>query len=1036
MTITFVLSTAKTAETKFWKRDELDLEMLLARLVKHERRDRKDGRAFMPGALIGEFRKEIAVERVDLLIYDIDGAQTLEEVHRLLTAADKPAILYTTHSHRVSRTAIETDKYKKWADKVGANFPPASCEDMARFCQENGLGHLVDDEFAFDASNREQNTKGICYVVRHRPVDKVRVVILLATPIVIAHLGDTTKEAIETYKSIYRGVGRALGLDFDTSCEDPSRMYYFPSCPPGAEPETRLYGVDLATKYDNPADAFLAKPWLDWTDETKYPRIATDRVKSKPSKGNSPSDDGRQSSFIFEGMNLKAWAAQYARAFDIEALFRDRGFVKTDRSDGGVFVECHQEGHSGGEAETFAKNGDGEKGFTIYCSGHTGDCHRKDRLQHLLGYLHAGRITLEDLKNTEYGGGEISNRAGRERTQAGSNDNRHRAVDRDGIGFDAAMFCKCGLKLLDFGALNDRCQGSVQIGEGVSADDLAEHIRANRLAVEDLMACIMPAEGMSGYEKALRDLAMKKRRGMLQAELDKELATAAKAHGTKKGAIKDDFKTVLDKLEEERVSLGVLSPEETANVARGIDFSDQFVIVNTGGKAVVLNTYEPDLSKAIMSHDDFVKLHRDSWCVDKDDKVCYPAQDWLIAPPEEARFYRGGLVFKPTSTTRSNIGADQYNLYSGFLVAPDPSGSCSVFHDLLREVWVQGNTELFEWVLEYFMHPLRFPGDKVGTALAIRGTHGDGKSIVTEKLMAPIYGDMLLRVSNDRMVLGDFNEALAAKLMIALEEAAFAGDKKAFAKMKELVTGDTVLINPKHKAPITLDNYARMIIISNQSHFMDIEPGDRRYTVLNSMPVWKGTNKFEALLDQWNNHGGAARFVYEAMNHGFRRVEGGKQFVINTKIKTEHEVKQGASSRGPLEKFLVSLLVSGAVKERSEILEDAEWSLDEELPLAAIELRQAVTDYYHDHAPSKMAHVPQFHEIYEKLEEYYGKSPSKRAPSGIGALKGPSYRLLPRRRDALMHAYRNGRITRDEFLTAIDAEVAVSKITTYAVLAK
>src|SRR5262249_39606611 len=155
----------------------------------------------------------------------------------------------------------------------------------------------------------------------------------------------------------------------------------------------------------------------------------------------------------------------------------------------------------------------------------------------------------------------------------------------------------------------------------------------------------------------------------------------------------------------------------------------------------------------------------------------------------------------------------------------------------------------------------RFPGDKIGTSIAIRGTHGDGKSIVTEQLMAPIYGDMLLRVTNQNMILGDYNEALSGKLLVALEEAAFAGDKQAFGRLKELVTGRDVLVNPKHKSPITIDNYARMIIISNQRHFMDIEHGDRRYTVLNSVPAWTGTNLFEALIAEWNN-GGAARFVY------------------------------------------------------------------------------------------------------------------------------------------------------------------------------
>ena len=68
------------------------------------------------------------------------------------------------------------------------------------------------------------------------------------------------------------------------------------------------------------------------------------------------------------------------------------------------------------------------------------------------------------------------------------------------------------------------------------------------------------------------------------------------------------------------------------------------------------------------------------------------------------------------------------------------------------------------------------------------------------------------------------------KLVVVLPEAAFAGDKKVFDRMKELITGEDMMINPKFKAPITVDNCARMVVISNHEHFVHIKPGDRRYT--------------------------------------------------------------------------------------------------------------------------------------------------------------------------------------------------------------
>lgn len=1033
MSRNFIISTAQSAKSNFWKPESWNLHALAERLTKHIFRDGKDGPAFVPGTLVGKDRNKNAVKAIEMLIYDIDGTQPFDEVHSTLQNAGIAAIAYSTHSHNATFTDLKTEEVKAWATSNSRSFPLASQEDMADFCHATERGHLIDETFGFDPAQSPKHTeKGICYSVTHRPLDKFRVVLLLAEPIIFTELGATSPEAIEAYKAIYNGVGTTLGFKYDASCAEPARLFYSPSSPHSGSPFSRFYPSGTATLEHGIAE-LGATTWLNWKDESKFPRVTkeTSKDRQRTRGGAAPK---QSPSLIFDGFNLKTWAAQYAYTYNIEALMRDRGLVKGERAAGGVFVECHEHGHSGGDQETFAKNGDGV-GFTLYCSGNTGGCSDLDRLQHLIGYLKGGAVTLDDLRNHEYGGGEISNRAANEKTRSSARSNRHRVVDRDGIGFNTVAFIENGLKRLDLDAINRHCDGSAQIGATLSADDLAEHVRSGRLTVENIMDCVNPPPELSGYERALRDVVSKKRKGLLAADIDKELATIANAHGTVKTVAKEDFKTAAERLEQDRRSLGVLSADETAKLATCTDFSAQFVIANTGGKAVVLNTYEADLSKALMSHDDFEKLHRDSWYIDTQGKPRYAAADWLFTPPEDARFYRGGLVFKPTSTTRTNVGADQYNLYSGFLIQPDPSGSCDLFHDLLREVWVQGDTELFNWVLEYFMHPLRYPGDKVRTAIAIRGTHGDGKSIVTEKLMAPIYGDMLLRVSNDRMVLGDFNEALAAKLLIALEEAAFAGNKSAFAKMKELVTGDTMLINPKHKAPITLHNYARMVIISNQSHFMDIEHGDRRYTVLNSVPVWKGTTKFEALLDQWNNGGGAARFVYEAMNHSFRHTQPGTQLVINTKVKTQHETKQVAASRLPLEKFLASLVINGSTdKASSDISHVESWSLDKAWEWPTREIHEAVTDYYHEHAPSRSAHVPQLHEIYEKLEEFFGECPKMRAPAGKSGVKGPTCRRLPKRSDALNHAYKKSLITREEFTTAIDATGRVLKQVAFAVL--
>ena len=102
-----------------------------------------------------------------------------------------------------------------------------------------------------------------------------------------------------------------------------------------------------------------------------------------------------------------AWYVRH-KDFDFETLFAAKGLVKCDRLAGGVYVECFHDNHSGGDSETFLVNGDGERGFVLHCSGASGGCPEiTDRLVRFAKYIEADRIAIEDLEDTEYGGGPV-----------------------------------------------------------------------------------------------------------------------------------------------------------------------------------------------------------------------------------------------------------------------------------------------------------------------------------------------------------------------------------------------------------------------------------------------------------------------------------------------------------------------------------------------------------------------------------------------------------------------------------------------------
>ncbi|MBS0235343.1 MAG: hypothetical protein JSR99_17885 [Proteobacteria bacterium] len=999
-----------------------------------------DARAMTAGPLVGSLCTKKTVQGISLLISDHDDGWTMEESKALAEHLGHEAVIYPSFRNGATTIEILHDDFLKWAKENDQD--PKICEQTARlYLKSTGKLRASHADVAVLHEGMTQTEKGFAYFLKTPPIDKHRVIRPLAKPIKFAdHVSSATShtDVLEAWNTAYKAALQAIGTPFDEACKDPSRRYFMPAHP-----------IDPAIALPPPihvrGSAYDLTPIFQNTLRGDEDKSCGGHAKV------SQSDRGTKSPYIFKGFNLKAWAVQYARSFDIEAALERNGLVKDVRPSGGVYIECHQANHSGGVQQTFAQNGDGDKGFTLYCSGATGGCSDLDRLAHVLAYLESGQLSVADLEDQTIGGGQISNRAHRDaqKTREKKRD-MVRVLDANGVGIDTARFVENRLSHLDFDLLNSLAKPGTQVGPGVLAQELAEHIRRENFNVEDLLACSEPPP--SGPLSAeLRALAQALASGKISnVEVTEKLNALKSKYQAGLNDLKKDLKAIGLLLEQEYSLAGVLSPIEASALTARNDYSAQYAVV-LSGKTYVLNLHEPAIGKALVAHQDFKKIYKNDYSevmTPKGPQTVFHAEEWLELPPPDAQFYTEGLVFKPTSSAGQNVSPNQYNLFSGFLIDPDPSGSCDLFYKLLRDVWVQGNEELLNWVAEFFMHPLRFPGDKIGTSIAIRGTHGDGKSIVTEQLMAPISGDMLLRVTNQKMVLGDYNEALSGKLLVALEEAAFAGDKQAFARLKELVTGRDVLVNPKHKSPITIDNYARMIIISNQRHFMNIEPGDRRYTVLNSVPAWAGTNLFEALTAEWNN-GGAARFVYEALNHEFRKLEDRESLILSKKIVTDHQVTQQSESREPIEAFVVAFMLRGnfsAADFRAHLdlgsqtngsdfssHSDCVWNLDAPLAIESFQIEDAAADYFKSRAPAKLPHGPSLKSIIATMEQYYGSTKPKRRSIGKGN-KAPTVRELPRRGDALIHAFKCHLITDEEFRSAMPFAVQISKVNAYAAL--
>jgi hypothetical protein len=450
-------------------------------------------------------------------------------------------------------------------------------------------------------------------------------------------------------------------------------------------------------------------------------------------------------------------------------------------------------------------------------------------------------------------------------------------------------------------------------------------------------------------------------------------------------------------------------------------YAEKWAIINSGGKVLVLNMAEPDISKALLAEPDFKRLHRHDYCVQEDQRgrevTAYWAEQFIKRPPAGTKFFTNGFCFKPGG----NSDPHSFNLFAGLHEEPCPSGSCDLFRELIFSVWADGDQEVGEWLWEYFLHLVARPGERIRTSIAIRGSQGAGKSIVFD-MLREIFRDMLLVVDNQNLVLGAFNESLVGKLAVVCEEAAFAGDRAAFQKMKNLITGATIHINAKHKAPISVANFARIFLISNEEHFLHLEPGDRRYTVVEVSDAWKSTDKYQQMWDQWVN-GGARRFVWEAGNHQFRMIPGTQTLVINKNLSTTHATSQISQSRDPLQQAIVDLLLRGEFVSMRDglpltIAERFRWRMDEELQIESLQLQAYLRAVLHTSTPHRVEHLTSLRRIVRELERFCGpieQHKFKRKDLGTGFWKpAPTQRILPTRGRALDHALAKCLITDEE----------------------
>ncbi|MBT4016457.1 MAG: hypothetical protein HOE62_00805, partial [Alphaproteobacteria bacterium] len=148
---------------------------------------------------------------------------------------------------------------------------------------------------------------------------------------------------------------------------------------------------------------------------------------------------------------------------------------------------------------------------------------------------------------------------------------------------------------------------------------------------------------------------------------------------------------------------------------------------------------------------------------------------------------------------------------------------------------------------------------------------------------------------------------MQAKLFVQAEEAIWGGDKKAEGILKDTITGETTNIEKKGIDVITVRNFARLGITSNNNWVVPAGPEERRFFVLDVSDTHiQDKTYFMALYDQMEN-GGYEALLHYLENYDYSDID------LRAIPYTSALLEQKIYSLGPVAKFWYEALERGTI---------------------------------------------------------------------------------------------------------------------------
>lgn len=345
---------------------------------RHHQDQNKAGACVVLGSSIGKARKAKAMDTMYAMGIDIDAGFPLDAMLDKLEDLGLFCLVYTSHSHGKSGLQLKHDEVIRKLKIKPSELNKAQVQRYLREFDKN----RYEEEFISKieiADAKKQVKEGVVIDLTTPPLDKYRLIFPLAEPVKLIDLAGTQTAALEVWENKITGLAtKTLGVHFDTSCTDPSRLFFTARHPEGAEWYCAIVQGDPLNFADVPS--VKKSSYTNTRKAMNSFEVAggAQDDADRPPRCQSPS-----------GASLNAWHYKAKDRFQmadlVEDFCSDRIRNTGGEAQGHVHIECPFEyDHSteGGTGTMVINALDAEKGYwTWFC--HHNACQGRHKLEFL-----------------------------------------------------------------------------------------------------------------------------------------------------------------------------------------------------------------------------------------------------------------------------------------------------------------------------------------------------------------------------------------------------------------------------------------------------------------------------------------------------------------------------------------------------------------------------------------------------------------------------------------------------------------------------